>query len=374
MADLKKAELKLYVWRGDLNGRPETPQYTLTKSLIPGEETIVFEISELIKDYVTIEFDGNYNNIKQTSWASWIITRTYDTDPETTDTEEHRAIAFRGYGNVDDGINPELSKGLLTSNTVFQNVCGETINIPTYTGFGGATEVVYSQDATELSNVVLGSANPYFISNTTVHLNPPASDIVTIDKTASTVADSQDSLDNSEIPTNTDKVEITNPDGTVTTVTIECFDNCKATPHKISFVNKFGVMQDIWFFGRKKDAISSEREAYKKTKLNILSTGASYDTSVHENVYLQNQGKERFTLHTGYVNEQYNDVIKELMVSEYVYIHDTARRSPSDPNFDLAIPISIVANSLDFKTKRKDKLIEYELQFEADSDFVQSIR
>ena len=117
-----------------------------------------------------------------------------------------------------------------------------------------------------------------------------------------------------------------------------------------------------------------QREAYKKTKLNILSTGASYDTSVHENVYLQNQGKERFTLHTGYVNEQYNDVIKEFMVSEYVYIHDTARRSPSDPNFDLAIPISIVANSLDFKTKRKDKLIEYELQFEADSDFVQSIR
>lgn len=374
MANLTKAELKLYVWRGDLNGRPENPQYTLTKSIIPGEESIVFEISELIKDFVTIEFDGDYRSLVQTSWAEWVITRTYDTTPETTDTETQTAIAFRGYGNVEEGINPELSKGLLTSNTIFQNVCGEKINIPTYTGEGGSTGVTYSQDATELSNVVLGNSNPYYISNDITRLNPPLTDIITIDKTASTVADSNDSLDNSEIPANTDKVEITNPDGSITTVTIECFDNCKATPHKISFINKFGVMQDIWFFGRKKDGISAERESYKRTKLNILSTGASYNVSDHENVYLENQGKEKFTLHTGFVNEQYNDIIKELMVSEYVYIHDTARTSPSDPNSDLAIPISIVANSLDFKTNRKDKLIEYELEFEADSDFVQSIR
>jgi len=360
MADLKKAELKLYIWRGDLNGRPDNPQYTLTKSIIPNEESIVFEISELVKDYVTIEFDGSYGDLVQTSWVEWDITRTYDTDPETTDTEKHTAI--------------ELSKGLLTSNTIFQNVCGKKINIPTYTGAGGATGVTYSQDASELSNVVLGNANPYYISNDITRLNPPLTDIITIDKTASTVAGSEDSLDNSEIPTNTDKVEITNPDGSVTTVIIECFDDCKATPHKISFINKFGVMQDIWFFGRKKDGISSERESFKKTKLKISSTGASYNVSDHENVYLQNQGKERFTLHTGFVNEQYNDVIKELMVSEYVYIHDTTRRSPSNPNSDLAVPVSIVANSLDFKTNRKDKLIEYELEFEADSNFVQSIR
>lgn len=374
MANLKTAELKLYIWRGDLDGRPDNPQYTITKSLISGEESIVFEVSELIKDYVTIEFDGNYKKIIQTSWVEWDITRTYDTDPETTDTETHKAIAFRGYGNIDDGINPELSKGLLTSNNIFQNVCGQRINIPTYTGLGGATDVTYSQDATELSNVVLGSASPYYISNDVTRLNPPATNIITIDKTASTVADSNDSLDNSEIPSNTNKVDITNPDGTITTVTIECLDDCKATPHKVSFVNKFGVMQDMWFFGRKKDSMSSVGETYKKNNLKIGTTGAYYNISDHENVYLDRQGKEKFTLHTGFVNEQYNDVIKELMVSEYVYIHDKSRRSPSDPNYNLALPVSVVANSLDFKTRRKDKLIEYELSFEADSDFVQSIR
>lgn len=236
--------------------------------------------------------------------------------------------------------------------------------------------MTYSQDGDELASQDLGSAEPFYISTTTLRLNPPADDVVTIDKTATIIAQPLDSTDNSLIPSNTDKVEITNPDGTTTTVIIECFDLCNipATPHKISFLNKFGVMQDMWFFGTKKDGISSQRESYKKSKLKSLSTGASYNISDHENVYLRNQGKETIKLNTGFVHEQYNEVIKELMVSEYVYIHDPGRRSPTNPNFDLAIPIKIVSNSLDFKTRRKDKLIQYELEFEADADFVQSIR
>jgi len=38
------------------------------------------------------------------------------------------------------------------------------------------------------------------------------------------------------------------------------------------------------------------------------------------------------------------------------------------------VPINVVTSSLDIKTQRDDKLINYELQFEMDSEFIQSIR
>ena len=61
MATLTYATLKLWIYDGLINSYSGDPEYTITKSIIPGEETILFEISELIKDYVEISFSGNYD-------------------------------------------------------------------------------------------------------------------------------------------------------------------------------------------------------------------------------------------------------------------------------------------------------------------------
>ena len=78
MANLDNAKLELYIYGGASDNIPEYPEYTITKSPIAGEQTVTFEISELVKDYIDIEFDGNYDNIKQTKWVFYRVTRTYD--------------------------------------------------------------------------------------------------------------------------------------------------------------------------------------------------------------------------------------------------------------------------------------------------------
>ena len=88
MAKLSSAELKLYIWSGDILKRPSTPTYTLNKTKLVYQTTIVFEIAELVKDYVEVEFDGNYRNIKQTKNVEWEITRTYDDDTTDSDSDE----------------------------------------------------------------------------------------------------------------------------------------------------------------------------------------------------------------------------------------------------------------------------------------------
>lgn len=375
MAELTKAKLELYIYGGDFNNVPDTPEYTLTKSKLSGDDTITFEVSELIKDYVDIEFDGNYEGIKQTKWVFYRVTRTYkdENDVETTDTLTQQGIAFRGYGSITDGINPELSKHVMMSNTVVNNYCGEPISIPYYTGDNGTKKIEYKQDTTSLDVAAKGNVSLYTIDQLT-RLNPLAIDIVTIDKTASVVANSDDSSGVDEIPVDTNIVEFTFEDGTTRTILVECIDECKNIPYKISFINKFGAMQDIWFFAKRKDTMTTERDQYKKTTLKTGSGNASYNVSDHQRVYLENQGREVITMNTGFIHNSYNEVMKQLLVSEFVYIHDKRKQSPTNGKYNLAVPINVVTSSLDIKTRRNDKLINYELQFEMDSEFIQSVR
>ena len=371
MAELTKAELKLYIYGGDVNNVPENPEYTLTKRMLDGDTTITFEVSELIKDYVEIKFDGNYEGIEQTKWVFYEVTRTYDDD--TTDTFNEHCIAFRGYGSITDGINPTLTTRIMMSNTVVNNYCGKPISIPYYTGDKGTKKIEYKQDTTSLKIEPVGNANLYTIDQTT-SLNPLASDVVTIDKTASVTSNSDSNSGIEEIPLDANSVTFTFEDGTTRTIPVECIDECRNTPHRISFINKYGAMQDMWFFARRRDGISSEREQYKRNILSVGKGDASYSVGDHQRVYLENQGRESITMNTGFIHHSYNEVLKELLVSEYVYIHDPRRNSPTNGKYDLAIPINVVTNSLDIKTRRDDKLINYEVQFEMDSEFIQSIR
>lgn len=371
MAELTKAKLELYIYGGTQDAVPDDPQYTLTKTKLSTEKSIVFEISELIKDYVRISFNGDYDSLSQTKWVHYKVTRTYDDD--TTDFYVVDAIAFRGYGELDDGINPQLSKDLLISNTVIHNYCGHPLTVPFYTrGSDGVTEITYISDAAQAGDLVTGSVGRYTIAQD-IHLNP-SGNVITIDKTASLTASSEDSTDVASISDGITTIEYSTANGVQKTIEVKCIDECKNVPNKVSFINKFGVMQEVWFFAKRKDSISSQREQYKKNTLSIGESGASYDISDHQRVYLENQGREAITMNTGFIDESYNEVMKQLLVSEYVYIHDNFKFSPTNPAFNLAIPISVVTNSLDFKTRRDDKLINYELQFEMDSEFIQSIR
>lgn len=61
---LFEAELKLYIYEGvgDSSPDPEDLKYTITKSELEGNNYVVFEISELVRDYINIKYDGEYDS------------------------------------------------------------------------------------------------------------------------------------------------------------------------------------------------------------------------------------------------------------------------------------------------------------------------
>ena len=117
MANIQSANLKLWVYDGVFGQKAVlTPNYTIYKEKLPTDDIVVFEVSELIRDFIDIEFDGDYDNIKQNVWVEWELTRVFDNN--TSNVEPGSGMAFDGYGYFEEGLNPQLSYGLLQSNTV----------------------------------------------------------------------------------------------------------------------------------------------------------------------------------------------------------------------------------------------------------------
>ena len=130
MATIASATLELWIYRGAFGSKPSTPNYTITKENKTGESIIIFEIAELVRDYIEIEFTGDYNSITQSSWGEWTLTKTLD--DSSVDITTGSRIVLDGYGYFQDEINPELPYILLQSNNKMYVKDGDLPYIPVF--------------------------------------------------------------------------------------------------------------------------------------------------------------------------------------------------------------------------------------------------
>ena len=76
MATLNSSTLKLYCWTGSFNSQPTTAQYTITKSNPDSNNTVRFELSELIQDFISVTFNDDYNT-NDTNYTIFILKINY---------------------------------------------------------------------------------------------------------------------------------------------------------------------------------------------------------------------------------------------------------------------------------------------------------
>jgi len=139
----------------------------------------------------------------------------------------------------------------------------------------------------------------------------------------------------------------------------------KYTPYKVTFLNKFGALQDMYFFKKSVESITTTQDSYKRSTMDLSTL--SYGISNHQNTILSKNGKERITMNTGYISEEYNEVIRQLLLSEQVWMTKLTDE-------ELVLPLNVVSNSLTYKTSVNDKLVDYTLDFEYAYDKINNIR
>lgn len=310
--------LNLKIWDGDIISTPSTNTYTLTKDAVGGQA--VFEISELVRDYIDQEFTGIY------SCASvWVKINSETTIP-----------AFDGYGYYDEGKNPSLSTRALISNTTIWVPDSGTVRIPVYTS--AATAAV--------------SSVKYYSGGSLVESDSIA---------ASGYSNAQ--IAYPDTTQTVDEVRVYySSDTAYDSFSVRYMDCTKYDTYKVTFVNKFGALQDIYFTGRSTETISVEKDNYKSNVLDIASQ--SYSTTAHQYRDFDIKGRQSMALNTGYVSEDYNEPIKQLILSEKVWM---------TVNGDV-IPVNVTTNSLTMQTSVNDKLVNYALEFNFAHDTIQNVR
>ncbi len=386
--NLDSAELKIYIYTS--GGKPSSPQYTLSKTKLSGEDTINFEISELIKDYINVTFDGSYSLASFTAFVDTELTRTFkDTVSGTEVTESdpsplaRKFLAFRGYGELEDenlyltapyygkNINPTLSKDILISNRKIYHKKGEPLYVPFYTTTDGVNQVKFFDGTTELTSKIYGGS----VSNiradrgdVTADNFTGALDLYTADMTFRRNDNADDTIKIAAGGGTTTKVVYTTPTGVDISIPVEEIEECKYTPYKVTFLNKFGALQDLWFFKKRVDSFSTNRESYNKNILTTTTTGVDFNRFSHSNSLLDVSSEETFIMNTGFISEDHNEVIKQFMVTEFAWIHEQT-------NFSFEpVPIMPKTSSFTSKTVLNDKLINFEIEFEYANSYIQNVR
>ena len=321
------ATLELRVWSG-ANTVPTDPTYTLTKDAVDGYAT--FEVAELIRDYIDITFDGTY-----TSQALWV--RTEATTPVT---------AFDGYTDFNDGAQGIDSAGInystATQGNLKQLISNTTIWVPE----GVDVRVpVFAQGASY--NVVFKRAD---------------------DATINTVAITAQTNTNALINYATSTIQVGEDVATVevgtTTLTVRQMECSKYSAYKVVFVNKHGALQDLYFFQKSIKSLSTSKETYKANNI-TLGSSATYSTTAHQYRNIDIQGRESIVLSTGFVSEDYNAPIQEMMLSEKVWMVDPQ---------DNVIPVNVKTSDVTFRTSLNDKMVEYQVEFEYAYDAINNVR
>lgn len=303
-----------------------TLRYTLVKNLptiASGTQTINFDIAELARDYIEIEYQSTY--VPQTVAIVTELTNKDGLNGTGSDVGSATTITdkgFEAYGVFTEGVNPEVPFG--RSKPTYLIPINETTTPDTFTILAPNNQAGKIPSITSLSGVI---ATSFTASDTSV----------------------------------------TNVDGIVCNIKrIDCTKY--GDGNRIIYINKYGAQQDLWFFLKETRNLARTNEGYKSNTITYPGGGATYSVQDAPNKVFNTQAKQTHTFSSGYYPEFANEQFEELLLSEFIWWSTVKKGS------GIVIPLKVKTSSVAFKTSVNDRLIEYTIEFEEAFDYINNIR
>ena len=354
ISSLVSATLKLRVYEGNLSTSISGFQYELTSTAV--NESVTFEISELVRDYIENTFDGDYTNSNK-----WLRYEYSFLTPHVDGGESFDAAIFDGYGYFSEGANPQNNQTVLQSNKTIYKYSDEPLRLPVH--ITTSTEFTFLQNGSSIYNTTLNpstnSSNIIrYLSSETAGIHSWQDRVEDNGGTIESLDCVKDFLGDVDLY-GVDTIYV-NDGSTVEVYKVENIEECKYNPYKVTFVNKFGALQDLWFFKRSNLSLQTKEESYKA---NIVTDG-TYSINSRQKTVFNKTGIESLKLNTGFYPESYNEIFRQLTLSEEVWIE-------YDGN---TLPITVMSSSLNYKTSVNDKLINYTIDVEFANNKINNIR
>ena len=364
-ASLFSAKLELSIWTGEIGDKTSSDKkYTLKKQAIGSNTYVSFELSKLIRDYMTTEYN---NYATDTLWIE-TVSVIYNSSGGTVSTTTENYLAIDGYGYFENGINPrtvEYSTPMVLQDNinVYYND-GADIKIPIY---AEAQTITATLTSTAGANINWDNADDFWDSYNSNWGSGTTPVVITDNGNTNQkiqyliITDSEDLNDG-------DIVTISSNNSSYSNIVITLKKVCepKYIPLNIIFYNKFGALQNLWFFKKSVTNINITSEQFKNNIIDFDNSGGSptYSLSKHQEKKFMANGKESITINTGFYPQTHNEIVRQMMLAEQVWVYDGTN----------TLPINLKSNSLQFKKSVNDKLISYTVQFDYAFDKINNIQ
>ena len=421
---LSSASMDLFIYSGTLTtDKPASATYTISKDIIGSNNYVIFEITELIRDYLITEY-GAYSI--DGVWVEADITLTKTVGSETAN---YDYLAFDGYGYFEDGVNPRTSvnpavtkiSSTTTGTTAYKLIdsgqtftktvsVGDTVNnttdstSTTISAIDSDTQLTVKADIFTSGETYTiadtGNYTPQYLQSNTKIYFKQGRDIVfpvfaeaqgTISFSTGggadvywniteefwnlydefwgntlsdiTITDTNVSEDKivyvritptTGLQTGDTIVVSTTEAGYEQSVTLTLEEVCEPKYDflDVVFYNKYGALQIMPFHKKSMISMDSNSESYKRNLMDFVND-PTYNKEKHSIRQFHVTGKEKIQMNTGFIDESFNEVIRQLMLSEQVWVYDGTEVKP----------IILDTKSVQFKTSVNDKLINYTFDF-----------
>jgi len=362
-SSLSYAVLKLFIWTGASSPVPSTETYNIRKS---GTQIVFFEIAELIRDYLDTTFDGNYSG--QAVWVNTDL-RAYDSnDIDLTDDGES-FVAFDGYNYFEESRGISIPNPIMVTNRKLFVLEDNTFRVPIYTATSPTVTFLKDNEIVGTTSFTPSNQSSEQIKYVSIYGDDTNWDSFKerVLEDGGTDYEPNKCLEayfNDYSIGAVDKIVVSDSDG-IQTINVEILEECKYEPKKVTFVNKYGALQDIYFFKKSVKKMNIKKESYKS---NILDSNMVYNSSNHVYRDFNVMGRESVTLSSGFLSEEYNEVFKQMMLSEKVWVTNITE------NGEQVLPINVKTGDITYKTSLNDKLVQYTIEFDKSFDTINNIR
>ena len=355
--NLASCKLTIAIYSGAFNASPTTT-YELIKNEVADNGYVIFEIGELIKDFIAYSFSGTFGSNGVNVWVQTTATPIRSNPADgALDAITTIMLAFDGVGYFEEGFDITQTTNSATTQNLTRHKGSLTKLMSNTTIFRELQEVLYIP---VLANLSVNSGSDTLSGATTVNFKNGSSIVSTV-----TVPTGVSNSNNAIAYATSTTATLTSVDivtgGSTETITIEEQPCNRFTNLPLVFVNKSGALQKVNFFLKSLESVNVEKEEFKT---NTLTTGATYSINAHQYKNRNINSRETIVLNTGYVNDSYNQVIEEILFTKRCWLFKDNQYLPVIPQ----------DKSVQFKTSLNDRLANYTMTFNFAFDKINTIR
>jgi len=168
-------------------------------------------------------------------------------------------------------------------------------------------------------------------------------------------------VDNSNLNTEWASYNFNYASAATENVTVYFYDECRYDNYDLVFKNKYGILETLSMSKKSSKAININSTDYLRS---IVDYEGDFNINRHTSKQFNVTGNEEWILNTDFLPEYMNQPIKEAMLTEEMWLIDSAGN---------IIPVIKQDSSLAFKTSLNDKMIQYTVKVKQSHNTINNI-